>query len=316
MTEVLLLLAILAFPGALVLLWLSSSVLVVKQKTAAIVEVFGRFHTVKMPGLRLKAPWPIAVERRTQSGHRVNLRLRELKEHVSVKTRDNAFVSFPVAVQYRVMESRIKEAFYELDDAEAQIVSFVLNVVRTEGAKLSLEQLYTAKAHVELAVKAELEERMWSYGYEIVNVLVDEPQPSQDVQNAFNRVIAAQREMEAAKNEAEAQRIRLVGVAEAEKTSKRLQGEGIAAQRLAIAEGYHEAMDMLKEAMPGSREETILAMLMMTNHWDTIRDAASGRGNIIMVNGSGEQATQDIARLAAAFGALKPGETWAEVLPD
>ena len=75
-------------------------------------------------------------------------------------------------------------------------------------------------------------------------------------------------------------------------------------------------MDMLKEAMPGSREETILAMLMMTNHWDTIRDAASGPGNVIMVNGSGEQATQDIARLAAAFSALKPGETWAEVLPD
>ena len=71
---------------------------------------------------------------------------------------------------------------------------------------------------------------MSEYGYDIVNVLVDEPQPSPEVQAAFNRVIAAQREREAAENEAEAQRIRLVGVAEAEKTSKRLQGEGIAAQ--------------------------------------------------------------------------------------
>ncbi|MEM9861972.1 MAG: SPFH domain-containing protein, partial [Myxococcota bacterium] len=114
-------------------------------------------------------------------------------------------------------------------------------------------------------------------------------------------VIAAQREMEAAQNEAEAQRIRLVGVAEAEKTSKRLQGEGIAAQRLAIAEGYHEAMDKLKTAMPQTSEETILAMLMMTNHWDTIRDAAAGKGNVIMVNGSGNQATDDLANMAAAF---------------
>ena len=137
-------------------------------------------------------------------------------------------------------------------------------------------------------------------------MLVDEPQPSREVQNAFNRVIAAQREKEAAENEAEAQRIRLVGIAEAEKTSKRLQGEGIAAQRLAIAEGYHEAMDKLKEAMPETREETILAMLMMTNHWDTIRDAAAGPGNIIMVNGSGEQATQDLARMSAAFQATSP----------
>ncbi len=289
--------------ACMLLPWLASCVLVVKQKTAAVVELFGRFHAVKLPGLRLKAPWPLAMERRNPDGSRVNLRLRELKEHVSVKTRDNAFVSFPVAVQYRVMDARIQEAFYELDDPEGQIVSFVLNVVRTEGAKLTLEELYTAKAHVELAVKEELEERMSSYGFEIVNVLVDEPQPSIEVQNAFNRVIAAQREMEAAKNEAEAQRIRLVGVAEAEKTSKRLQGEGIAAQRLAIAEGYHEAMDKLKVAMPETREETILAMLMMTNHWDTIRDAASGPGNVIMVNGSGEQATQDLARMSAAFQA-------------
>lgn len=288
-----------------VLPWLATSLLVVKQKTAAIVELFGRFQSTKMPGLRLKAPWPFAMERRNADGTRVNLRLRELKEHVSVKTRDNAFVSFPVAVQYRVMESKIKEAFYELDDPEGQIVSFVLNVVRTEGAKLTLEELYTAKAHVELAVKAELEDRMSSYGFEIVNVLVDEPQPSHEVQNAFNRVIAAQREKEAAENEAEAQRIRLVGIAEAEKTSKRLQGEGIAAQRLAIAEGYHEAMDKLKVAMPETSEETILAMLMMTNHWDTIRDAAQGPGNVIMVNGSGEQATKDLANMAAAFQASK-----------
>ena len=294
----------LLFPAALLLVaWLSTSILVVKQKTAAVVELFGRFHSVKLPGLRLKAPWPFALERRNPDGSRVNMRLRELKEHVSVKTRDNAFVSFPVAVQYRVMANAIQEAFYELDDPGGQIVSFVLNVVRTEGAKLTLEELYTAKAHVELAVKEALDELMRSYGFEIVNVLVDEPQPSHEVQNAFNRVIAAQREMEAARNEAEAQRIRLVSVAEAEKTSKRLQGEGIAAQRLAIAEGYHEAMDKLKEAMPETREETILAMLMMTNHWDTIRDAAAGPGNIIMVNGSGEQATQDLARMSAAFQA-------------
>lgn len=293
--------------AALFVLWMATAVLVVKQKSAAVIEFFGRFYAVKRSGLRLKFPWPFALERRGVHGERVNLRLRELKEVVSVKTLDNAFVSFPVAVQYRVMPDRVKEAFYELDDAEGQIVSFVLNVVRTEGAKLSLEQLYTAKQEVENAVKRELAERMNTYGFEIVNVLVDEPQPSHEVQAAFNRVIAAQREKEAAANEAEAQRIRLVGIAEAEKTSKRLQGEGIAAQRVAIAEGYHEAMNQLKESMPNTGEDTILAMLMMTNHWDTIRDAASKEGNVIMVNGSGDIAMQDMSRMAAAFRGTKTG---------
>ena len=146
---------------------------------------------------------------------------------------------------------------------------------------------------------------MDTYGFEIVNVLVDEPQPSHEVQAAFNRVIAAEREKEAAENEAEAQRILLVGIAEAEKTSKRLQGEGIALQRVAIAEGYHDAMHQLKESMPNTGEDTILAMLMMTNHWDTIRDAAAKEGNVIMVNGSGDVAMQDMSRMAAAFRGTK-----------
>lgn len=281
--------------------WGSTSIMIVGQKTAAIIEVFGKFQNIKHAGLRAKYPWPIGIERRDHRGQRISLKLLEMNEVVSVKTTDNAFVSFPVAVQYRVMPERVAQAFYELEDPARQIASFVFNVVRTEGAKMSLKQLYTAKQSVEDAVKEQLQERMGDYGFEIVNVLVDEPQPSEEVQQSFNRVIAAKREKEAAENEAAAERIRLVGVAEAEKTSKQLQGEGIAAQRLAIATGYQEAMSMLKEEMPGVAEETILAMLMMTNHWDTIRDAAAHPGNVIMVNGSGETALNDLANMAAAL---------------
>lgn len=288
-----------------VLPWLATCVMMVEQQSAAVTEVFGRFAAVKHAGLRFKLPWPISLERRLPEGGRVSLRLRELRETVSVKTTDNVFVVFPVAVQYRVMRDRVREAFYELESPQKQIASFVLNVIRTEGAKMSLEELYTAKQSVEDAVKTDLAPRMASYGFEIISVLVDQPQPPQEVQEAFNRVIAAQREMEAARNLAEAERIHRVGIALAEKESKRLQGEGIAAQRLAIAEGYREAMNKLTESMPDVSEETILAMLMMTNHWDTIRDASENPANVILLNGSGQEAMAEIARLAAAFKTLQ-----------
>ncbi len=290
--------------GVLLLLWLGSTVMIVGQQTVAITEVFGRFAAVKPSGLRFKLPWPISAERFPATGERMSLRLRELRQTVSVKTADNAFVNFPVAVQFRVRPDRVKEAFYELEDPEGQIASFVLNVVRSQGAKSSLEDLYTAKQAVEDAVKQELGDRLGAYGYQIVNVLVDQPEPSPEVQDAFNRVIAAQREQEAARNLAEAERIRLVGVAQAERESKRLQGEGIAQQRLAIANGYREAMVNLQEAMPGVPEQTILAMLMMTNHWDTVRDAAHAHGNVILMNGSGDTAMRDLAHVAAAFKAV------------
>ena len=293
----------LLFAG-LVLLILKSMVMFIPQQEAAVTEIFGRYADTKHAGLRFKWPWPISQER-TRPGQRISLRLIELRETVSVKTRDNAFVTFPVAVQYRVKSDKVKEAFYELEDPAAQISSFVLNVVRTEAARMQLDDLYTNKQDVEDAVRKELAERMSGFGFDIANVLVDEPQPSEEVRRAFNRVIAAQREKEAALNEAEAERVRLVGVAQAEKESKRLQGEGIAAQRLAIAEGYHDAMQKLKEGMPGVSEAEILAMLMMTNHWDTIRDAAHHPSNVILMNGSGETPMNDMATLAAAFKALE-----------
>ncbi len=63
---------------------------------------------------------------------------------------------------------------------------------------------------------------------------------------------------------------------------------------------------MLRDAMPGVSEEVILSMLMMTNHWDTIRDAAAHPGNVIMVNGSGETALNDLVNMAAALKSMAP----------
>ncbi len=300
--------------GVLVVLWLFTTVMIVPQQQAAVTEVLGRFAAVKQAGLNFKWPYPISVERK-MNRQRISLRLIELRETVSVKTRDNAFVSFPVAVQYRVRPDRVRQAFYELEDPEAQISSFVLNVVRTEAARLDLEDLYTNKQDIEAAVQAELQERMTGFGFEIANVLVDEPQPSKEVRDSFNRVIAAKREREAAENEAAAERIRLIGVAEAERESKRLQGEGIAAQRLAIAEGYNVAMKALKDAMPTTSEHDILAMLMMTNHWDTIRDAAHSPSNTILMNGAGEGALEDMGRLAAAFQAMVKNQGLSDTRP-
>ncbi len=135
-------------------------------------------------------------------------------------------------------------------------------------------------------------------------VLVDQPAPPQEVQDAFNRVIAAQREQEAAKMEGEATRIRMVAAAEAEKQSKFLQGEGIALQRQAIAEGFKEAVQTLKDSMPQMDESMIVATLLATNQFDTIRDAASKPSSLILMPYTAEGAVGDIARVAAAIRAF------------
>jgi regulator of protease activity HflC (stomatin/prohibitin superfamily) len=284
---------------AIAFLLISTSFFTVRQNTAAIVEVFGKFYAVKESGIRLKFPIPIG-----QVVGRISLRLQELHSQVEVKTLDNVFVSIPVSLQYRVLEDKVKNAFYSLSDPQHQIQSFVLNVIRTSASGMTLEHLYTEKSKIAEEVSHELTDRLASYGYTVEAVLIDQPLPPQEVQDAFNRVIASQRDKESAKLEGEATRIRMVATADAEKESKKLQGEGIAAQRKAIAEGFKEAVDSMKGIAKNMDESVIIATLLATNQFDTIREASTKAGNLILMPYSADSAISDIARTAAAIKVL------------
>lgn len=282
---------------AILLLILPSSIFVVRGKTAAILETFGRPHKAAVfPGLQIKLPFPIA-----RIVARVNLQLQEIHADVSVKTSDNAFLTLPVKVQYRASDDPggAVKAHYELEAPEKQITSYVLNNVRQTASGMEMADLYANRDAVEQQVQGALSEQFARFGYVIENVLVDEPQPSTEVRNAFNQVIASKRLMEAARNEAEAQRIKLVGAAQAEAESKKLQGEGMAQMREAIARGLEEAMKTMVRA--GLSSERAIQFLSDTNRLDTITSAAS-HGNTIIIDAG---TNKELAGMAAILDSVQ-----------
>lgn len=279
------------------LLLLPSILFIVRGKTAAILETFGRPHKAAVfPGLHAKLPWPITVV-----VARVNLQIQEIHADVSVKTSDNAFMTLPVKVQYRASDDVIGavKAHYELEAPEKQIASYVLNNVRQTASGMEMTDLYANRDAVEQEVQSALSAQFARFGYIIENVLVDEPQPSTEVRDAFNQVIASKRLMEAARNEAEAQRIKLVGAAQAEAESKKLQGEGMAQMREAIARGLEEAMRTMQNA--GLTTEQSIQLLSDTNRLDTITSAAA-HGNTIILDAG---ANKDLAGVAAMLESIK-----------
>lgn len=286
----------------LLIVWfLLTGIFIVKGKTAAILETFGKPHkSARLPGLHFKFPAPI-----TLVVARVNLQLQEIEANVSVKTKDNAFMTLPVKVQYRVeieMDGPIK-AHYELEHPEQQITSYVLNNVRQTASGMEMVELYANRDVMEEQVQGALRERFAQFGYRIENVLVDEPQPSQEVRDAFNRVIASHRLKEAAENEAAAARIKLVGVAEAEAKSKALQGEGMAQMREAVAKGLENAMERMTKS--GLSSQDAIRFLTDTNRFDTISNAAT-HGNVIIID---MKEGNTIAETVAAVKAVERNDT-------
>ena len=64
---------------------------------------------------------------------------------------------------------------------------------------------------------------MDTYGFEIVKTLVTDINPDGRVKDSMNRINAAKRDKEAAREEAEGEKITIVKRAEADAESKRLQ---------------------------------------------------------------------------------------------
>jgi len=239
----------------------------VKQKNAYIIERLGKFHKVSKAGLNLKIPLIDSI-----SGT-VNLKVRELPVEVETKTKDDVFVKITVTVQFFVIDSTvgIKDSFYELNNPEQQIQSYVFDSIRSEVPRMELDDVFAEKEKIAFAVKNELSGTMRQFGFDFIKALVTDIDPDAKVKHSMNEINAAKRMKEAAKEEAEAAKIRVVAAAEADMESKRLAGEGIAQQRIAIANGLKESVSEVKSAMEDHvTSQDVMNMLFMTQHYETI----------------------------------------------
>ena len=273
---------------------LLASFFTVKQQTAAIVERFGKFQSMRHSGLQLKIP---LIDR---IAGRINLKIQQLDVIVETKTKDDVFVRLKISVQFQVLKLKVYDAFYKLENPHDQITSYVFDVVRAEVPKMKLDDVFERKDDIAIAVKAELNEAMSDYGYDIIKTLVTDIDPDIQVKAAMNRINAAEREKVAAEYEAEAERIKIVAKARAEAESKRLQGQGIADQRREIARGLEESVDVLNNVGINSQEAS--ALIVVTQHYDTLQSIGEETNtNLILLPNSPQAGSDMLNNMIASF---------------
>ncbi|WGH74618.1 SPFH domain-containing protein [Tenacibaculum tangerinum] len=281
------------FFGIIILL---SSFFIVKQQTAAIIERFGRFQSIRHSGLQLKIP---IVDR---IAGKLSLKIQQLDVIVETKTLDDVFVKLKVSVQYKVIREKVYDAFYKLDYPHDQITSYVFDVVRAEVPKMKLDDVFVKKDDIAIAVKAELNDAMMDYGYDIIKTLVTDIDPDAQVKAAMNRINASEREKVAAQYEGDAQRILIVEKAKAEAESKRLQGQGIADQRREIARGLEESVEVLNRVGINSQEAS--ALIVVTQHYDTLQSLGEEtNSNLILLPNAPQAGSNMLNDMVASFTA-------------
>lgn len=244
---------------------------IVRQQQILIVETLGKYTRMLEPGFNWIF-WPFSRVAGT-----ISLMVNSIESSVEIKTRDNMFVTLPINLMYQVKEEKAANAFYKLQNPEAQINAWVLNVIRSTAAQMAFEELFEDRTKITKEVEQDLALRLEEYGYQIISALIDQPSVPDNIQATFNGVIAATREQEAAVQQAKANQIKIEAVATAEAEAQRLRARGVADARLILAKGFKDAA----AEFDGISQEGSLEFLLSVNRMDMLRDIGS-HGNLIL----------------------------------
>jgi regulator of protease activity HflC (stomatin/prohibitin superfamily) len=185
-----------------------------------------------------------------------------------------------LAIQYMVNaeEERVKDAFYKLDDPEVQMKSYAFDVVRSHIPTMDLDEAYADADTIAKHIQDTLQTQMAEYGYEIIKALITNIEPDQRVKDAMNNINAARRNQEAATAQGEGDKTLRIKKAEAESESMRLHGEGVAAERVAIAQGLKDSLAVLADEH-GIDPKEAMGLVALTQYMDTIRSVGEN-GNL------------------------------------
>jgi regulator of protease activity HflC (stomatin/prohibitin superfamily) len=168
---------------------------------------------------------------------------------VQTPTKDKVAVVLELQVAVRVLPGKEREALYNLANPLAQIESHVGKVAFAKAPKLDLEDLYKDKTAIVQAVTQDLKGFLEKNGYEILSVNLNDITLPPAVKEARDQVYEQTQAKFTATAKGETLRIQIVEKAKARKTKRRLNGEGVGLERIAIARAYATSIRSLGESL-------------------------------------------------------------------
>ena len=241
---------------ALVLaVWLASGFYIVVEGQRGVVLTFGRFSQETGPGLRWRLPWPIQSHeivnlqqvRTLEIGYRNNVRTKVLKEALML-TDDENIVDLQFAVQYVVKDAR--DFIFNVRRPDESAMQIAETAMREVIGKNRMDAILY-ETQVDIANKTrdlmQVIHDRYGTGIQISAVTVQNAQPPEQVQAAFDDAVKAGQDRERQKNEGQAYANDVIP-----------RSRGAASRLLQEAEGYKQRVIANAEG-EGSRFKQVLA---------------------------------------------------------
>lgn len=287
--------------------WAGSGFYIVREGQVGVVTQFGKYHRTVGPGFQWHIPSPIqSVQtvdvsrvRSFSVGYRDNARNKVLPESLML-TEDENIVDVQFDVQYRLkagmpteptQRSAAADYLFETVSPDESVRQAAETAMREVVGKQSMNKiLYESRTQAAADVRQLMQNILDRYhtGIEVITVAIQNVQPPEQVQAAFEDAIKAGQDNERQKNEGNAyaskvvpeargHASRLIQDAEGYKAAVVGQAKGAAERFTSIEKAYAQAPEITRERMYISAMETLYS-----NASKVLIDTKSGNNMIYL----------------------------------
>lgn len=247
---------VLAVVFLLLLVYVSTSVRIVRPYQRGVVERLGKYHTTLDPGLRLIIPF---VDK---------MRLVDMREQVvdvppqEVITSDNVVVSVDAVVYYEPTDPQ--RLLYNVANFILAVTKLAQTNLRNLIGDLQLDQALTSRDSINASLRAILDDATDTWGVRVKRVEIQRIDPPSDVMMSMHEQMKAERTRRATVTQAEGERQAAITRAEGERQAQILRAEAVRQQQILEAEGQAQAVRALADAERYRLENTAMGQAEAT----------------------------------------------------
>lgn len=277
---------------------------IVQQAEVMVIERLGKYSRTLSSGINII--WPI-IDKPRDITWRYTIEGLDDKKHIrfttkskidmretvydfpkqNVITKDNVNVQINALLYFQIMDP--VKAIYEIENLPDAIEKLTQTTLRNVIGELELDESLSSRDTINSKLRAILDDATNKWGVKVNRVELQDINPPEDIKEAMEKQMRAERDRRAAVLDAEGKkkskileaegfRESEIKRAEGEKQSQILRAEGIAQARIKTAEAEAQAIKLVTNSIDAKNGNPI-NYLVATKYIDTLEKMVSGKDN-------------------------------------
>jgi regulator of protease activity HflC (stomatin/prohibitin superfamily) len=288
---------------AIIVFMAFKTIKVVRQSEVYIIERLGKFHKVADAGLTIIFPFVDTV--------RSVVSLKEQTMDVppqGVITQDNVTITIDTVVFYQITDPA--KALYEIQSLKRGIEYLAITTIRDIVGKMNLDSTFSSRDLINNQLRITLDEATDKWGCKVNRVEIKDIRPPEDIKDAMEKQMNAERNKRAAILQAEGDKQAAITIAEGKKEAAILEADADKESRIRRAAGEAEAIKEVAAAKAKEIQMVYDSMmkadpndkLVQLKSLETLQEVAKGEANKVFIP---FEATSALSSLGAIKEVLK-----------